>query len=114
MTIQQIEYVLAVAESRSINSASKTLFISQSRLSGAIRAAVFCIYIRKVIVARRLNRSICDRHSVRRKDRIFMIGMKNEKYNVTGLIPFAKIKPDVLHPDDLSCSRHLKIDGFIG
>ena len=37
MTIQQIEYVLAVAESRSINSASKTLYISQSRLSGAIR-----------------------------------------------------------------------------
>jgi len=37
MTIQQIEYVLAVAESRSINSASKNLFISQSRLSGAIR-----------------------------------------------------------------------------
>ena len=37
MTIQQIEYVLAVADSRSINSASKTLFISQSRLSGAIR-----------------------------------------------------------------------------
>ena len=37
MTIQQIEYVLAVAESRSINSASKNLYISQSRLSGAIR-----------------------------------------------------------------------------
>lgn len=37
MTIQQIQYAMTVAETGSINSASKELFISQSRLSGAIR-----------------------------------------------------------------------------
>ena len=37
MTIQQLKYALTISETVSINSASKELFISQSRLSCAIR-----------------------------------------------------------------------------
>ena len=37
MTIQQLQYALTVADTGSINSASRELFLSQSRLSGAIR-----------------------------------------------------------------------------
>ncbi len=37
MTLQQIQYVVTVADTGSINSASKELFLSQSRLSGAVR-----------------------------------------------------------------------------
>ncbi len=36
MTLQQIQYVTAIADTGSINSASKGLFLSQSRLSGAL------------------------------------------------------------------------------
>ena len=37
MTLQQIQYVVAVADTGSINRAAKELFISQSRLSGAVQ-----------------------------------------------------------------------------
>ncbi|MCD8041184.1 MAG: LysR family transcriptional regulator [Clostridia bacterium] len=37
MTIQQITYVVKVAETKSINSAAAELYISQPALSGAIR-----------------------------------------------------------------------------
>ena len=37
MTIQQIKYIIAVAERGSITEAAKDLFISQPSLSGAIR-----------------------------------------------------------------------------
>ena len=37
MTINQLNYVITVADSRSMNEAAKTLFISQPCLSAAIR-----------------------------------------------------------------------------
>ncbi|MBE6002450.1 MAG: LysR family transcriptional regulator [Sarcina sp.] len=37
MTIQQIQYVMMIADAGSINSAAKELYISQSRLSGTVR-----------------------------------------------------------------------------
>lgn len=37
MTLQQIQYAVSIADTGSINSAAKELFISQSRLSGAVR-----------------------------------------------------------------------------
>ena len=37
MTLQQIQYVVSVADTGSINRAAKELFISQSRLSGAVQ-----------------------------------------------------------------------------
>ena len=36
MTLQQIQYVVTIADTGSINSAAKELFLSQSRLSGAV------------------------------------------------------------------------------
>jgi len=37
MTLQQIQYIVSVADTGSINRAAKELFISQSRLSGAVQ-----------------------------------------------------------------------------
>ena len=37
MTLQQIRYILAIAESRSVSLAAKRLFISQPSLSAALK-----------------------------------------------------------------------------
>lgn len=37
MTLTQLRYVIAVAESKSMNEASKQLFVSQPSLSSAIK-----------------------------------------------------------------------------
>ena len=37
MTLQQLKYVAAVADNKSINKAAKSLFITQPSLSGAIK-----------------------------------------------------------------------------
>ena len=37
MTLQQIRYILAIAESRSVSTAAKRLFISQPSLSAALK-----------------------------------------------------------------------------
>ena len=37
MTLQQLKYVIAIADSGSLNAASKNLYISQPSLSGAVK-----------------------------------------------------------------------------
>ena len=39
MTLQQINYLLTIAESRSMNKAAEKLFIAQPTLTGAVRDA---------------------------------------------------------------------------
>ena len=37
MTLQQLKYVIAIADSGSVNSAAKNLYLSQPSLSSAVR-----------------------------------------------------------------------------
>ncbi|SDM52543.1 LysR family transcriptional regulator [Acetanaerobacterium elongatum] len=56
MTLQQLKYVLAVADKGSINEAAKSLFISQPSLSNAIKELEAEL---KITIFVRTNRGIC-------------------------------------------------------
>ena len=51
MTLQQLKYVIAIADSGSVNSAAKSLYISQPSLSSAVKELeeameVFCLSVK--------------------------------------------------------------------
>ena len=61
MTIQQIQYVMMIADAGSINSAAKELYISQSRLSGTVRELEQELTERSGELRDSLNRSVIER-----------------------------------------------------